>query len=538
MNDLIAKSQAIIVPKARFSVVWLLPLIAAIIGVGMVYQQWQNKGIEIIIVFDNANGLEAKKTKVKFRDVDIGTLKEVSFSEDGYSIEATVEIDKNMQRSLHSDSQFWVVRPRIGSGSISGFSTLLSGAYINIDPGKSEYYAQQFVGLETPPISSPTSEGIKLKLVSSGGKSLTVGNPIIYRGFEVGAVESVDFDIELRQVTYGIFIQAPYDALITSNTYFWNSSGVSFSATTEGVNIDLASVESFLSGGVQFDVPDDLALGQRITQSQDFKLYTSRSSIKEDRVYEYLEYVILVEDSVGGLEAGAAVEYRGIRIGRVSRPYLGFHETNLINGDETRIPVIIHVEPARLAPNNEYDLAWFDNQFSEWIKSGLGASLETSNYLTGAMKVSLNLSNEVQTDIEYFGKYTVIPIAKSGFASIVSKTDMLLTKLESLPLDELVESTNTAINSANTAILSTNDTVIASQSVLLSIKDTLKEANATLQGMQPNSPVYLRLERNLEELERTLNMMQPFLQEIRKKPNSLIFSDSPPADIQPKGKGQ
>ncbi|MGK0372139.1 MAG: paraquat-inducible protein B, partial [Glaciecola sp.] len=321
MNDTTDKSQAIIAPKSRFSVVWLLPLIAAIIGVGMVYQQWQNKGIEIVIVFDNATGLEVKKTKVKFRDVDIGTLKEVSFSEDGYSIEARVEIDKNMHSYLHSDSQFWVVRPRIGSGSISGFSTLLSGAYINIDPGKSAYYAQQFVGLETPPISSPTSEGIKLKLVSSGGKSLTVGNPIIYRGFEVGAVESVDFDIESRLVTYGIFIQAPYDGLITSNTYFWNSSGVSFSANTEGVNIDLASVESFLSGGVQFDVPDDLVLGQRITESQDFKLYTSRSSIKEDRVYQYLEYVILVEDSVGGLEAGAAVEYRGIRIGRVSRPY-------------------------------------------------------------------------------------------------------------------------------------------------------------------------------------------------------------------------
>jgi paraquat-inducible protein B len=538
MNDTVDKSSAIIAPKARLSMVWLLPIIAALIGIGMVFQQWQNKGIEIVIVFENAKGLEVNKTKVKFRDVDIGTLQEIRFSQDGDAIEAIVDIEKNMQNYLHSDSQFWVERPRIGSAGITGFGTLLSGAYITIDPGKSEYYSQQFVGLETPPISSPTSQGIKLKLVSSGGKSLTVGNPVVYRGFEVGAVESVDFNIALRQVTYGIFIQAPYDGLITSNTYFWNSSGVSFTANTEGVTIDLASVESFLSGGVQFDVPDDLTLGDRITQSQDFKLYTSRASIKEDRVYQILEYVILVENSVGGLEAGAAVEYRGIRIGRVSRPYLGFYETNQIDSDETRIPVIIHVEPARIDPNNEYDLAWFDKQFSEWIKSGLAASLETANYLTGAMKVSLDSSNEIQTDIEYFGKYTVIPIAQSGFASIVSKTDKLLSTLNSLPLNELVQSTNTAINSANTTILSANDTVIATQSILLSVEDMLEEANATLQGMQPDSPVYLRLERNLEELERTLNMMQPFLQEIRRKPNSLIFSDSPPADIQPQGKGQ
>jgi paraquat-inducible protein B len=140
--------------------VWLLPIIAAIIGIGMVYQQWQNRGTDIVIVFENAQGLEAKKTKVKFRNVDIGTLKSISFSNDNNSIEATVEIEKSMQEFLHSDTQFWVVRPRIGSGGVTGFSTLLSGAYITIDPGKSEYYSERFIGLETPPISSPTSQAL------------------------------------------------------------------------------------------------------------------------------------------------------------------------------------------------------------------------------------------------------------------------------------------------------------------------------------------------------------------------------------------
>jgi paraquat-inducible protein B len=530
------KSTPIITRKSRISVIWVLPLIAALIGAAMVYQQWQNRGVEIVIEFESAKGLEAKKTKVKFRNVDIGTVQDIRFATDTNSIEATVEIDKSMEGFLKSDSQFWVVRPRIGSSGVSGFSTLLSGAYITLDAGKSDFYASRFVGLENPPISSPTDEGIKLHLVSSGGEALAAGNPVVYRGFEVGAVEDVLFDVDTRSVTYSVFVRSPYDALITSNTYFWNASGVNVSATTEGINVDFASLESILSGGVQFDVPEDLELGERITETQEFTLYESRASINDDRAYDYLEYVILVEDTVSGLQKGAAVEYRGIRIGRVHRPYIGFYQLQQIDPDEIRIPVIIHVEPTRLAPGGEYDVTWFDNQFNEWIRTGLAASVETANYLTGSLKISLDSDNNSQNEIEYFGPYKVIPISESGFASILSKTEQLLTKLERLPLDELIQSTNQAVTSANTTIMTANDAILSTQAVLMSVEETLQEANTTLQGLQPDSSMYNKLESNLQELERTLNMMQPFLQEIRRKPNTLIFSDDPPADTQPKGK--
>jgi len=538
MNDDQADTIArpILETKSRFSVIWLLPFIAFIIGMGMVYHQWQNRGIEIVLVFENAEGLEAKKTKVKFRNVDIGTLKSIRFSEDGANVDAVVEIDHDMQRFLQADSQFWVVRPRIGSSGVSGFGTLLSGAYITVEPGKSPYSAERFVGLETPPISSPTDAGIKLNLLSSGGKSLQEGNPVIYRGFEVGAIETVEFDVESRRVSYGIFIRAPFDSLITTNTHFWNSGGFSVTANSAGLTVDFASLESFISGGVQFDIPEDLELGQAVVESRNFTLYPNKNAITEDRTYEYLEYVILVEDSVGGLEIDAPVEYRGIRIGRVHRPYLGFHQTNLISPDENRIAVVIHVEPKRITQNDDYSKEWFDEQFRGWIKTGLAASLVTANYITGALKVSLDMTNDAVEEIEYFGNYTVIPSAKSGFASILEKTDQLLSKLNNLPLDELAQSTNQAILSANTAMISANDTVLATQSVLESVDATLAEARRSLEGLQTDSPIYQKLENNLDELERTLNMMQPFLQEIRRKPNSLIFSDSPPPDEQPKGK--
>lgn len=530
--------KAIVRRKSRVSVVWFIPFVAVLIGLGMIYQHYENKGIDIIITFENAQSLEPKKTKVKFRNVDIGTLSQVRFSEDGESIEARVEIDKNMQGLLRSDSQFWVVKPRVGSGGVSGFSTLLSGAYINVEEGKSGFYSERFTGLETPPISSPTSEGIKLTLLSEGGKSLSVGDPVMYRGFVVGAVEKTEFNVETRQVSYQIFIESPFDSLVTTNTYFWNSAGVSISANSEGVTVDLASFESLFAGGIQFDIPTDLDLGERIETSRAFKLYPNRNSIDDDRQYQFLEYVVLVEDSVGGLYVGAPVEYRGIPIGRVHRPYLGFYQTQQIDINEARIPVIIHIEPARLAPNGEYDLAWFDNQFTQWIKSGLAARLETANYLTGSLKVSLDLNNPQTDAIEKFGPYSVIPISKGGFASILSKTEALLSKLEALPLNELVLSAQQAIESANTAIVSSNDTVLAAQAVLFSVQGTIDEAATALQGLQPDSSIYLKLENNLMELERTLNMMQPFLQEISKKPNTLIFSGQAPLDEEPKGKSK
>ncbi|MFW8591439.1 intermembrane transport protein PqiB [Glaciecola sp. 2405UD65-10] len=538
MNTTNENSQALVRSKSRVSAIWILPLIAALIGIGMVYEQWRNQGIMIAITYDNAEGLEAKKTKVKYRNVDIGTVTNISFTEDGNSVKVGVEIDRNMQQFLRTDTQFWVVRPRIGSQGISGFGTLLSGAYINLEPGTSNEYAELFSGLNTPPLSSPSNDGLKLRLESAGGKSLREGNPVIYRGFEVGVIESTDFDISTRQVSYDVFIRAPYDALVTSNTFFWNSGGLSVSANTKGLKVDFASLESFLSGGVQFDVPEDLPLGEKVTQTRAFKLYPSQSSITEDREYEYIEYVILVDDTVGGLEIGAPVEYRGIRIGRVHRPYLGFHQVNLIDPKEKRIPVVIHVEPSRITQNSNYGKEWFEKQFTQWIREGLAAQLETANYLTGSLKVSLNLHSEIPDELEYFGDYMVIPLAQGGFASLMSKTEALLSKLNSLPVENLLSDANTAVNSMNTAILNANESILGVQSLVSSVEQTLVETRKTMQGLQSDSPIYMKLESNLQELERSLNLMQPLLQEIRNKPSTLIFSDTPPADVEPKGKAQ
>jgi paraquat-inducible protein B len=536
MTDEVTNNSPIIKKKPRISGIWILPIIAGLVGIGMMYKEWQDRGQSITIAFENAEGLEIKKTKVKFKSVDIGILNDIEFNEEGDGILAKLVIEREMTKFLRSDSQFWVVRPRIGSSGISGIGTLLSGAYITMEPGKNQELGTNFKGLESPPISSPNDEGLKVSLVSSGGKALRQGNPVMYRGFEVGAVEAVDFDIETRAITYDIFINAPFHHLITTNTFFWNAGGYEFSTTGQGFSVDFASIETIISGGIEFDIPSDLGLGERITEAASFKLYDNKTSVTEDRAYEYLEYVILVDDSVAGIQKGTPVEYRGIRIGRVARPYLGFHQTQTIDPQEERIPVVIHVEPRRLAEGPSYTLDWFDKQFKDWIKNGLTATLESANYLTGSMKITLDMSGKATDRITMFGNYIQIPIGAGGFAGILEKTDALLAKLNALDVETMIATTNSTMESAQETFSTANDALISTQAMMLNLEDTLKEGQEVMKGLQPSSPLYQELQGNLIELQRTLDSLQPFIERISAKPNLLIFSEQAEPDQEPKRK--
>ncbi|WP_395340765.1 intermembrane transport protein PqiB [Ningiella sp. W23] len=529
-------SAPIIKRKSTISAIWALPIIAILIALSLVYEAWQNSGVNIAISFENAKGLEVKKTRVKYKDVNIGLVESIQFSEDDERVIANVSIDREMERFLRSDSQFWVVRPRIGSSGISGVSTLLSGAYIAMEPGKNNQTSTQFEGLETPPISNPNDDGLKLTLTSNGGKALRVGNPVIYRGFDVGAVEAVDFDVETGEISYEVFITAPYHKLVTTNSFFWNAGGFEVSTGLEGLSVDFSSIESFIAGGVQFDVPEDLSMGQRVTESRSFKLYPNKTSVTEDREYEYLEFALLISGSVAGVTAGTPVEYRGIRIGRVATPYLGFHQTQQINPGEERIPVIIHIEPKRLTQDASYGMEWFQNQFELWIEDGLAATIESANYLTGAMKVSLDMSLEGGSEVTTFGRYTLIPVGASGFDGILEQTDKLLSKLNELDLDAIIAALNDTMTVAQQSMKQADETVKATKEMVDNISRTMTEAQKALRGMQPGSPAYEALESNLIKLQETLDSLQPFIEKVSAKPNTIIFSEDAVADPEPEGK--
>ncbi|MEO0367677.1 MAG: MlaD family protein, partial [Pseudomonadota bacterium] len=462
------------------------------------------------------------KTLVKYRSVEIGIVKEISFNESHEQIIVTLEIEREMERLLKPDTLFWVVKPRVGAGGISGIGTLLSGAYLELSAGIEDGLKTEFIGLESPPVTPQNAPGVHLTLTSIGGKPIEVGSPVVHRGFKVGKVESFEYDTQERVISYGVFIAAPYDSLVTDNTIFWNAGGLSVTANAEGIKVDMAGLESLLIGGVEFDVLENQPLGARAENGQQFALYDSRDGIEKNRVYKFYEYLVLVDDSVGGLYAGAPVEYQGIRIGTVEKPYLKLdaHLEGIENIQaDPRIPVLVHIEPGRVFENPNADLQGFISEIEGGMLIGLAAAIESANLLTGSLKVTLKYGSDPISEIERYGPYKVIPTRRAGVAAITDQVQNLLAILNSLPLDQTVDQANTAIGTAN--------------STLATLEGTLKEFEKTLQGIQPSSAAYESLNASVEELRIMLKNLQPVIQDISNRPNSVIFGKPVIADEEP-----
>lgn len=526
MSEIYETPQAKSRPNRSFSKIWILPVVAALVGVGMVFNEWRNKGIDIEVTFNTAEGLVADKTLVKYKNVDIGLLNEVRFSDDHESIIVKIEIEKEMRGLLKPDSNFWVVRPRVGAGGVSGIGTLLSGAYIQLSRGKEDGFKKNFVGLETPPITPINAEGLHLALQSSGGKPVSVGSPVVYRGFKVGKVESFLFDAKERVATYGVFIHSPYDSLVTTNSIFWNSGGISVTANAEGVKVDMSSLETLIGGGIEFGVPDELPLGEQVAAGATFKLYGSPKGLNQSRTYKFFEYLVLVEDSIGGLNVGAPVEYLGIRIGTVAKPFLKL-DTKLEGVDnlqsDPRIPILVKIEPARVFSQAGADLDAFVTELEDGMLRGLTASVESANLLTGSLKVSLKFGGEPISELERYGPYKVIPARHSGIAAITDQIQNLLSTVQSLPIDETVTRANKALKTAD--------------ETLSSLKKTMAELQNTLEGVQPDSEAYQALSTSLDELKTTLKNVQPLVKDLSDQPNSLIFGKENKPDAEPKAAG-
>ncbi len=530
----ISARTANIAEKNRFSSIWFLPIIAVLIGAGMVYSDWQNRGIHVEITFDTAEGLVAEKTLVKNRNVDIGFVTAVGFNDDKSKILVELEIDNSLQEFLQQDSQFWVVRPRIDVEGVSGLSTLLTGAFIEVAPGNSGVFSDKFVGLERPPITAEDAAGLHLRLISKGGKQLRIGDPVIFSGFEVGRVESFEFNSQLREASYGVFVEAPYDELITDNTFFWNVSGVTLETSADGISVDIGSIDTFIRGGVQFDVMDGATPGNVVAELSTFELFDSKQSIAEQRSYRFLEYIVLVDDSVAGLYRGAPVEYRGIRLGTVENQYLGFDRASEITDMQTQrsIPVLIRIEPGRVSEAYAQSIDSFEDLFEGWIKDGLTAFIDAGNLLTGSSKISLLPDGDPIDTVAQFGPYRVIPSAKGRIASIIDQADAVLTKIEELPIEELLIKFEQL--EIEELIANLSKAVNTADGTLLVIEDTLKELGETLDGLEPNSAAYQALEKTLQSLQTTINSAQPLIQELSNKPNSLIFGGTKEPDLLPR----
>lgn len=529
---------------ARFNPIWVVPVVAVLVGIYMVVHTMLTEGPEITIQFSTAEGLEAGKTRLRYRDVDIGMVGDVSLSEDMNKVLVTVKLDKAAASMLREDTRFWVVRARVGAGAITGLGTILSGAYIQLDPGTGpQTKNRKYVGLEVPPLTPADAPGLRLTLHSEQAGSLGAGDVIVYRGFKVGRIESATFDSEKQLVIYDAFIDAPYDELVTTHTRFWNASGVSISASASGVEVTTGSLETILLGGVAFANLPGLPAGKKAVSGATFKLSPSFNALQQDPFRFRFYFVAEFDQSLRGLEPGAPVEYRGIQIGRVERILIKELIAQRVAGTERPIPVLIYLEPARFGmEDSEESVEAMRESILLAVKNGMRASLQTGNLITGALYINVDwYKDQPAVTVGEFEGFQVLPTIPSGLGRLQQQVASVLDKLNALPVEPMLVKATGTLGTMDGTLASLTATLKSLQQLLEKdgtkalpddLSRTLAELRQTLDGFSPDSAVGESLGSSVFELNQALRNLEELTRTLSAKPNSLLLpTDSPPDPI-------
>jgi len=532
----------------NWSPVWIFPIITALIGAWILFYHYSHQGPEVTLITTNAEGIEAGKTTIKSRSIDVGVVESATLTDDLTHVEIKARLNADMQKLLHGDTVFWVVKPQVGREGISGLGTLLSGAYIELQPGTKGGVRDDYQLLDSPPLAPPDAKGIRVVLDSKKAGQLTPGDPVLFRGYRVGSVETSVFDPQKRTMSYQLFINAPNDRLVTSNVRFWKDSGIAVDLTSAGMRVEMGALTTLFGGGVSFDVPDGIDLGQPVAEKTEFDLYDNQRSIQESLYTEHKDFLLFFKDSIRGLQPGAPVEFRGMRLGTVSKVPFFMPGLRQALNEDYRIPVLIRIEPERIASQMGESPDILTN-LPQLLERGLRGSLKTGNLVTGALYVDLDFVSKPPpiTGIREFGGYSIIPTVSSGLAQIQQRLMDTLDKINNLPLNPMLEqATGTLAESQRTmrrlqTTLDNLNKLTASQSVQNLPQDmqkTLRELNRSMQGFQPGSAAYNKMVADMQRLDQVLRELQPVLQTLNQKSNALVFEAKGKKDPEPKGAKQ
>ena len=534
--------------QARISPIWIVPIVALLIGLWLIYDNYTKAGKQITLSMTNAEGIEAGKTKIKVHSVDIGQVEQVTLSEDLGHIEVIARITPKAEPMLVKDTQLWVVKPRIGLEGISGLNTVISGAYIELQPGKSEEETDQFNVLDQPPISLNGAKGVHVNLIGKVGNALRVGDPVTYQGLRVGRVVSAVFDPKQRQMKHELFIEHPYDVLVTENSRFWTTVGIDVKLDSEGFKANIPTVESLIAGGVSFGHADDRPMGKPVVSETTFELYANEDAARQQIYDQFIEYVLLVDDTVRGLSKGAPVEFRGLRIGTVISVPWKFNSPERKKDFRYAIPVLIHLEPGRLAENGKADLQEWKDRMHHMLQRGLHATLKSGNLITGSVFVDLNMDQHVHKTYrtQRFEGLPVMPTTATNLAQIEQKLSDLLDKLNRLNVEpvlsgldkNLQQSEKTmqeirALSQQVNQLLNQPDVQQMPSNINQTMQDmraTMQELRGTLQGLSPESTAYQELTTTLQRLDKALRDIQPLARTLNEQPNAILFDRKPGND--------
>ena len=534
--------------RRRISVVWLVPVVAAIIGGWLAIKTFTEKGPTITITFRNADSLQAGKTKIRYKNVELGMVTHIDLSDDLTHVVVTAQMVKRAAPFLSVNTRFWVVRARVASSQVSGLNTLFSGAYITFDPGASGKGEHSFTGLEQPPIVTTGLPGRHYTLKAPRRGSLDIGSPVFYRQISVGQVVAYHLTPDGQSLEFTIFIHAPYDAYVHKNTRFWNASGLDLQLDAEGIRVKTESLGTILQGGVAFDLPGDVVPAQAAPPDMEFQLYAKYDDIFEQPYTEKKLWLLYFDSSVRGLNPGAPVQFRGIRIGQVKDVRMKMDLAKL----EPLIPVLVETEPERIMTEGDYPQGFDESKLMDYLVArGLRAQLKTGNLLTGQLFIDMDLHPEAPpAAISYEGEYPVLPTVKAPLEAITSRLTQILAKVEQIPFDQIGTDLSTTV--ANAKNLSASPEIrdalrnLSAASNELSqlmdelrtgvapeIKNTLSEISETAQVLETllvsDAPLQVKLKRAMDEISGAARAFRFLSEYLERHPEALIQGkgDSP-----------
>lgn len=534
--------------RVLVSTAWLIPLAAVIVGAYLLIQSIRDAGPEITLLMDYAEGIEVNQTRIRVLNVDVGRVIKIRLRPDQKGVELTAKLNRDAEELMREDTQFWVVKPRIDGTGVSGLATLVSGAYIAFSPGSADEKADRFVVAELPPITAIGQNGLRLSLRGENKSMVSAGSPVLFDGHEVGRVESARFNPTEQTVEYSIFIDAPNDALVNSNSEFWLDSGVRVQTDSNGISVQTPSLSALISGAISFRTPTYRNETAKPAQNGDrFQIYANRAEVDLLPGSRTLYFVVFFKQSIRGLTAGAPVEYKGMNIGSVADvPYFQNNDA-LKLFQRGWVPVRLRIDPYKLEQNaHQQSKEYWQNQLEKAFNQGLAATLSSNNLILGSKMIELSDIQAASADFKPMNHYAglkVIASRSGGLDDLQVQLSKLLDKFNALPLEQTVSGVNGSLNELQKT-LQTAQTTLNSAETLLSneesnqlpqtINQTLRELQETLRGVSPQSPVYRDIQRILMQLDDTLNEVRPLVQNLKEQPNALIF-ESKDKDPIPKG---
>jgi paraquat-inducible protein B len=500
----------------------------------VVIQQKLAQGPRIDIYFLGADGIETNKTKIRYKDVEIGEVTDIHVSKDRKKVVVTAHIHRDASEYLVQDTRFWVVRPRFAGGNVSGLGTLVSGAYISVDVGRSSAERRSFDGLEVPPIVTYDLPGREFILHADDIGSLSVGSTVFYRHISAGQVVAYSLDPAGASVTIKVFVYKPYDAYVTPSTRFWQASGIDMSVDSEGVKLRTESLTSILEGGVAFQALPGATSSVTVPADTAFKLYTDRERAKRQSDTEVRTFVMYFGGSLRGLSVGAPVDLRGITIGEVKSLAVEYER----DGASLRFPVEVDIFPQRIrGRNRRADHPAETDEVSETasralidtlVARGMRAELKTGSLLTGQKYVALDFHTDVPRDrVGWDAHPAVFPTTAGALDEIQDSVGSIAKKLDKVPFDQITARLVTTMATLDDTLKNADRMIRQIDGTIApEISATLKEAQGAMKNakdvLAQDAPLQSDLSTTLLQLSRAAKSVSALVDYLERHPESFL----------------